>query len=109
MEYVLRTQRFLNGLRARGRLAALLAILIACAWSPGPAEAAPKSSGTCRIEVTTFRKSKKSSKRVFKIPAESTADCRAAAKLHEENFNPKHITRVQVKSTFTRAGESGKR
>jgi len=65
--------------------------------------AAPSGGGTCRIEVTTFRKSKKSSKRVFKIPADSVEDCRAAAKLHEENFNPKHISKVQVKSSFTPA------
>lgn len=69
--------------------------------------AAPSGGGTCRIEVTTFRKSKKSSKRVFKIPADTAEDCRAAAKLHEENFNPKHISKVQVKSSFT-SGKGGR-
>jgi hypothetical protein len=80
-----------------------LLILMAGMIAELPAHAAPQGSGTCRIEVTTFRKSKKSSKRVFNIPADSAEDCRAAAKLHEENFNPKHISKVQVKSSFTPA------
>ena len=66
------------------------------------AKAPPASAGgTCRIEVTSFRKSRKSSRRVFKIPAADEADCRAAAKLHEENFNPAEISRVVVKSHFS--------
>lgn len=66
------------------------------------AKAPPASAGgTCRIEVTTFRRSRKSSRRVFKIPAADEADCRAAARLHEENFNPAQISRISVQSRFT--------